>query len=314
MHLTGSLSFRDYSVTERNNLVADCVAAQIACEHAVEQGTQEKKDWAWRRWKEYIQSIKIKDNVLLEYFSREHRHIIIGVFAMGVREARFSRPSHEQLDTGTVKDTMQYVCTTFQENGYQNPSINGDEQPAFILQQEFRLFKHSDPEEKHQKTIPMSVISKLVQRNSTELKKATGKLATIKIFFAMSSCKYLKVAKPDQQRTKILRLRNDRFFQGAEQFGHNHRELELADCVALTFKRQKKDEKIDTVTLLASQDIYLCPVRAAAAIVKRIRKYPGSSQDSPISTVIVNGHLKQVTSTHMINALRDAVGAIEEIN
>jgi hypothetical protein len=33
----------------------------------------------------------------------------------------------------------------------------------------------------------------------------------------------------------------------------------------------------------------------------------------PISTVTVNGHLEQVTSTHMINALRDAVGVIGEV-
>jgi len=47
--------------------------------------------------------------------------------------------------------------------------------------------------------------------------------------------------------------------------------------------------------------------------VRRIRKYKGSSQDSPISTVIVNGQLEQVTATHMIHALRDAVGAIGEV-
>ena len=67
---------------------------------------------------------------------------------------------------------------------------------------------------------------------------------------------------------------------------------------------------MDTVTLMASQDARLCPVRAEAAIVRRIKKYPGSSQDSPISAVIVNGHLEQETSTHMIHALRDSVRAI----
>jgi hypothetical protein len=77
-------------------------------------------------------------------------------------------------------------------------------------------------------------------------------------------------------------MRNVRFFQGTEQLGHDHRELEFADCVALTFKRQKKEKKMDTVTLMASQDACLCPVRGAAAIVRRIRKYPGSSQVSPI--------------------------------
>jgi hypothetical protein len=79
------------------------------------------------------------------------------------------------------------------------------------------------------------------------------------------------------------------------------------------FKQQKKDKKMDTVTLMASHDACLCLVRAAAAIVRKIRKYPGSSQDSLILTVTVIGHLEQVMSTHMINALRDAVGAIGEV-
>jgi len=52
----------------------------------------------------------------------------------------------------------------------------------------------------------------------------------------MRSCEYLEVAKPNQQRTEILRQRNVRFLQGVEQLGHNHRELEFADCITLTFK------------------------------------------------------------------------------
>jgi hypothetical protein len=42
------------------------------------------------------------------------------------------------------------------------------------------------------------------------------------------------------------------------------------DAVLLTFKKQKKDEKMDTITHMASSDVKLCPVRAAAAIVKQI--------------------------------------------
>jgi hypothetical protein len=56
----------------------------------------------------------------------------------------------------------------------------------------------------------------------------------------------------------------------------------------------------------------LCPVQSAAAIVKRIKKYPGTSQNSPISTVFDHGIMTQVTSNHVINALRDVVGAIGE--
>jgi hypothetical protein len=200
---------------------------------------------------------------------------------MAVREARFSRASHERLAAGTVKDTVQYVCATFRENGYPNPSIDNDSLPAYILQREFRSFKNTDPEEKHQKAIPISVISELIHQDGTNLERAIGELATIGIFFAMRSCEYLQVAKPNQRRTEILRLRNIRFFRGVEQLSHNNRELECADCVALTFEGQKKDKKMDTVTLMASQDARLCLVRAAAAIVRRIKNIPARLKTPP---------------------------------
>jgi len=69
---------------------------------------------------------------------------------------------------------------------------------------------------------------------------------------------------------------------------------------------------MDTITQMASGDETLCPVRAAAAIVKRIRKYQGTSDNTPVSTFFNHGIIDQVTSDHMINALRDAVGAIGE--
>ena len=67
-----------------------------------------------------------------------------------------------------------------------------------------------------------------------------------------------------------------------------------------------------TITQMASGDRTLCPVWAAAAIVKRVKKYPGSSQQTPISTVLNHGIIKHITSDHIIDALRNVVGAIGE--
>jgi len=134
--------------------VADCVAAQIARERAVERGTHEKQDRVWRRWKEYTRSIGIKEDLFLENFSRDHRHIIIGAFAMAVRESSFSRASHERLAAGTVKDTVQHVCATFRENGYPNPSIDDNGLPAFILQREFRSLKIPNQKKSIKKQYP----------------------------------------------------------------------------------------------------------------------------------------------------------------
>ena len=69
---------------------------------------------------------------------------------------------------------------------------------------------------------------------------------------------------------------------------------------------------MDTITQMASGDGTICPVRAAAAIVKRIKKYPGPSQHTQIITVLNHGIIEHIISDHVIDALRDAVGAIGE--
>ncbi len=67
---------------------------------------------------------------------------------------------------------------------------------------------------------------------------------------------------------EILCLRNLCFFKNSCLVEHNDPSLEYADCLNVTFEMQKKDEKNDTTTQMASGDITLCPVRAAAAIVR----------------------------------------------
>jgi hypothetical protein len=95
--------------------MADCVAAQVARERAVQRGTHEKQDRAWRQWKEYLGSIRIKNNDFLNNFSREQRHSLIGAFALAVREARFLRSTHDPLVASTVNGTIQCLCSTFRE-------------------------------------------------------------------------------------------------------------------------------------------------------------------------------------------------------
>jgi hypothetical protein len=69
---------------------------------------------------------------------------------------------------------------------------------------------------------------------------------------------------------------------------------------------------MDSITQMASGDTKLCPVHSAAAIVQRIRGYSGTTADTPISAVLINDRITQITSENVINALRDAVEAIGE--
>jgi hypothetical protein len=89
----------------------------------------------------------------------------------------------------------------------------------------------------------MSVISELRKKTILELSIAVFELAGLGIFFACRSYEYLKVFAAELQWTKILSIQNIRFFKAGRLLAHDHNELKFADCVSITFERQKKDEK-----------------------------------------------------------------------
>jgi hypothetical protein len=86
----------------------------------------------------------------------------------------------------------------------------------------------------------------------------------------MRSREYLKVPKAEEGRTKILVLRNLRCIQDGKVMSHNNLELEGADCLAVTFKMQKKEDKNDTVHHKATRDQTMCPIQAGAELVPPI--------------------------------------------
>ena len=118
------------------------------------------------------------------------------------------------------------------------------------------------------------------------------------------------VPQAEKRRISILRLCCLRFFKDGRELQYSDPYLEYADCVSITFEWQNKDEINDTVTQLASENIIICPVRQWAALVKRIRKYPRSTSDTPVSEVWKNHKIEHVASAKMVAALSNAVCAI----
>eukprot|EP00956_Cyclotella_meneghiniana_P009275 scaffold12750_cov51-Cyclotella_meneghiniana.AAC.2 len=105
----------------------------------------------------------------------------------------------------------------------------------------------------------------------TETQRAVSQLSISAFYFACRSCEYVKVQQAELRRTDILRLRSIQFRRHNRVIRHDNPELEYADCVTLTFEMQKKEEKFDTVTQYCTKHEVMCPVRAWAAIVKRIQ-------------------------------------------
>jgi hypothetical protein len=70
--------------------------------------------------------------------------------------------------------------------------------------------------------------------------------------FAMRSCEYVKVQGP--QKTKLLTVRNIRFYNGNRLVKHSDPNLSLAECLSITFEFQKRDSPNYSVNLFRFSD------------------------------------------------------------
>jgi len=292
--------------------MADLIAAAVASEGAVTGGTHESQARSWRRFKEYLDSVGLSHDYFLDSFTRPQQHKIMCAFAMAMRQARFSGPAYDQLAEGTIRGTISNVCSTFRDSGRLNPTKDDDGQLSFLLSRLFRAFRNEDPNEVQQKAVPPCVILAIARLNRSPTQLAVGQLVRVAFFFAMRSREYLKVPRAEMGRTKILVLRNLRFIRDGRVMSHDDSDLEQADCLAITFEMQKKEDKNDTVHHKATRDQTMCPVQAAAELVRRIRSYPNTNDDTPISALLIGSRITHVTGKQVANVLKDTVRAIGE--
>jgi hypothetical protein len=93
----------------------------------------------------------------------------------------------------------------------------------------------------------------------TELDKAIVQITIGAAFFACFSCNYSKVPKREMKRTKLICLRNIRFFNDKQLILAPSDNLELADSMVVMFQMQKNDQKYETVIHGRTDDATICP-------------------------------------------------------
>ena len=130
----------------------------------------------------------------------------------------------------------------------------------------------------------------------------------------MRSCEYLKVPTQDDRKTKLLCLRNIRFFIAHRELVQHLDDLSSATLISITFKDQKNREKNQTINLHKSKDSLLCPVKAWSKIVKRIWSYEGTSRDSPVNCFQFQSKPLRITSANVISYLRATVAKMPDFN
>ncbi len=201
------------------------------------------------------------------------------------------------------------MAQTFRLANRPDPRLDEDGKPSFILQWQYRGYKKLDPPAKQQVALTGSIIKELNKMAFTPLDKAMSQLFTGAFFFAMRSCEYLKVF--GKRRTKLLTMKNIRFFTGRREIKHDDNSLHLADSVSITFEFQKKDTRNDTVTHFRSGHKSLCPVLVWIQIIQRIRSYPSSTDDTPVNTFMDKfKKIHYISGSQLLKQLRLAAAAL----
>lgn len=141
-------------------------------------------------------------------------------------------------------------------------------------------------------------------------------LLILAFFFAMRSCEYLTTSYPEEsKRTKILRLKNITFKTQGRILPHSSHLalLAAADLVIVTFEFQKNNLRDHSVHMFRTSDSLLCPVKAAAHIVVRVRSIINSSNDTKICSFLTEtGKVVDINSAQVRARLRAIVSMIGE--
>jgi hypothetical protein len=278
------------------------VAAEGARARGLQIDSKKKHSRAFIRWTAFIQSIGIANDPFLDNFLPSQRTRLVGAFAHAVRTAEYSRNRNHPLAASTVRDTISALSAAFAENDRDDPVLNSQGKTHRILQLQFTSYRNDDPAPKSQRALTLDFIIRVFLEQGTPVDCCFGPLLVLAFFFALRSCEYLTVTGP--RKTKLLRVRDIRFFLNKADITHNLASLHRADIVCVTFQDQKNGEKSETITMSCTNDPIACPVIQAATIVNRVLTIPGATPDSSINTYRSGNITFQLSSATALTRLR----------
>jgi hypothetical protein len=219
-----------------------------------------------------------------------------------------------------VEETVAKLDQIFRANlGYNPAHGDSDGGVHLSLARQFKGMKNNDPGEKQQKALPVCVYREIYRRaklpSALPYDTTIAWLQVLAFFFCMRSCEYSDVK--GERRTKTICVRNIRFFSMNKLLDNKSPEIFIATSVSITFERQKRDIRDDTITHQASKDKIgdgiMCPVRAAAELVSTLYNSGISHMRVPnlqLNTIIDKGRLYTIPSSTILEKIRAAVRAL----
>ena len=146
-------------------------------EVVTKKNTHKDQDRAWVRRVKYCESVGLaEEDVYLDGFLRHNRIIIMGAFAMAMREGVFLRRFDGPLAESAVRGTISHVSLSFGDNGRVNPTKDEDGELGRVLSRLFRTFLNKDPNPQTIKSSYSPSTSDDVQKKKLNPKKLSDSL------------------------------------------------------------------------------------------------------------------------------------------
>jgi hypothetical protein len=206
-------------------------------------------------------------------------------------------------------------------NKFESPIHDNSGRLEPVLALQLKGYADEDPGTNQQQALPLEVLDRARQMNDSDREEAVGQLIVVAFFFAMRSCKYLGVQ--GQRMTTVVGIDDVRFWLNGEQLRtDDHDQLRGADSVSVTFRRQKNRDNGVVVTPHRNDnpgDDVMCPVRALADLVFRVRGYVTEGRARTTSIGInsfvsdkTGARLEEISSKEVLRQLRTAATAVGE--
>jgi hypothetical protein len=129
-----------------------------------------------------------------------------------------------------MQDAVEGVAQAFIAKQQPDPRLAADGKSVFLLQRQWKGYRNNDPGNKHQKYLPLDLISKMDMRTAeTQVMIVFHQLSLFGFFFAMRSCANDKVS--SDRRTHLIRKRNIAFIKHRKILSQDAPNLDLADTV-----------------------------------------------------------------------------------
>jgi hypothetical protein len=302
--LTATPTSTNIHPTSQKNYFMDCINAGIVeSKGAITTATNAKHSGSFKYFQKFLSNCGIF-GPFLDNFTPNQRTLIITGFAYSIRHNHHQTTTKSILTRGTVNAAISNVVQAFRQNLWPDPTLDASGQKSAIIVNQIKAYKNKDPPTKHQACLPMKVWISLLNDNSNPLNTSIGQLLIGALFFAMRSCEYSTTSNQEDKKTKLLCLKNIRLFSISKKGymisipqSSTLIELQSADCVSITFENQKNGEKDACITQHRTPNNKpLCPVRAWAQIINRIRQYPKTNDNTTVNTFLNQNKLVRITS------------------